>query len=90
MILKVTQHEQAGLPPVKQVEQQIQDAIYVQKLQPALRAYLTKLREDAFIDIKPGFNDTGASPNETKPIYTAAMAPPDAHAKKKKKKLGIF
>lgn len=90
VILKVTQHEQAGLPPVKQVEPQIQDAIYVQKLQPALRAYLTKLREDAFIDIKPGFNDTGASPNETKPIYTAAASAPEHPNKKKKKKLLIF
>ena len=90
VILKVTQHEQAGLPPVKQVGPQIQDAIYVQKLQPALRAYLTKLREDAFIDIKPGFNDTGASPNETKPIYTAAASAPEHPNKKKKKKLLIF
>ncbi|HSB75063.1 MAG TPA: peptidylprolyl isomerase, partial [Terriglobales bacterium] len=72
VILKVTEHQQAGVPPEKEVEGKIQDAIYLQKLQPALRAYLTKLREDAYIDIKPGFTDTGASPNETKPIYTTA------------------
>jgi peptidyl-prolyl cis-trans isomerase SurA len=68
----------------------VQDAIYVEKLQPALRAYLTKLREDAFIDIKQGYVDTAASPNETKPIYTAEASPSDAHPKKKKKKLLIF
>ncbi|HEU5336878.1 MAG TPA: peptidylprolyl isomerase [Terriglobales bacterium] len=83
VILKVTEHQQAGVPPEKDVEGKIQDAIYLQKLQPALRAYLTKLREDAYIDIKPGFTDTGASPNETKPIYTTASA---EHAKKHKKK----
>ena len=33
----------------------------MQQMQPALRAYLTKLREEAYIDIKPGFVDTGAS-----------------------------
>ena len=44
------------------------------KMQPALRDYLTKLREEAYIDIKPGYMDTGASPNETKPIYTTASA----------------
>ena len=27
----------------------------MQAMQPALRDYLTKLREDAYIDIKPGF-----------------------------------
>ena len=26
-----------------------------------MRAYLTTMREQAFIDIKPGFTDTGAS-----------------------------
>ena len=41
----------------------------MEKMQPALRAYLIKLREEAFIDIKPGYIDTGASPNQTKPIY---------------------
>ena len=90
VLLKVTQHEQAGLPPLKEIEPKVQDAIYVEKLQPALRAYLTKLREDAFIDIKQGYVDTAASPNETKPIYTAEASPSDAHPKKKKKKLLIF
>src|SRR6185437_5118438 len=74
VILEVTEHPQAGVPPEKEVEGKIQDAIYLQKLQPALRAYLTKLREDAYIDIKPGYTDSGASPNETKPIYTTAAA----------------
>ena len=58
-------------------------------MQPALREYLTKLREDAYIDIKPGYIDTGASPNETKPIYTTA-ATQDTSKPKKKKKLGLF
>jgi peptidyl-prolyl cis-trans isomerase SurA len=89
IILKVTEHHEAGVPPFNQIQQRIQDAVYMQKLQPALREYLTKLREDAFIDIKPGYADTGASPNQTKPVETAAK---DDKAKplKKKKKLGIF
>ena len=89
VILKVVEHHDAGVPPFSQIEPRIQDAIYMQKLQPALREYLTKLREDAFIDIKPGYVDTSASPNETKPVETTTA---DAKAKplKKKKKLGIF
>jgi peptidyl-prolyl cis-trans isomerase SurA len=89
VILKVTEHHDAGVPPLSQVEPRIQDALYMKKLQPALRKYLTKLREDAFIDIKPGYEDTGASPNETKPIETASKEP-NAKELKKKKKLGIF
>jgi peptidyl-prolyl cis-trans isomerase SurA len=86
VILKVDQHVQAGIPPLKDVEQNVQEAIYLQKLQPALRTYLTKLREDAFIDIKEGYTDTGASPNETKPIYMADNSKPEGKTGKKKKK----
>jgi peptidyl-prolyl cis-trans isomerase SurA len=91
VILKVTEHQTAGVPPLKDVQTQIQEQIYVTKMQPALRDYLTKLREEAYIDIKAGYLDTGASPNETKPIYTtAANADPNANKEKKKKKLGLF
>lgn len=90
VILKVTEHQTAGVPPLKDVELRIQERLYMQAMQPALRDYLTKLREDAYIDIKPGYVDTGASPNETKPIYTTAEANANAKSGKKKKKLGIF
>ncbi len=90
VILKVTEHQSAGIPAEKDVELQIQERLYMQAMQPALRDYLTKLREDAYIDIKPGYVDTGASPNETKPIYTTAEASASAKPAKKKKKLGLF
>ena len=89
IILKVTDHTEPGVPPLNKIEPRIQDALYMQKLQPALREYLTKLREEAFIDVREGYVDTGASPNETQPIETAAK---DDKAKplKKKKKFGLF
>jgi peptidyl-prolyl cis-trans isomerase SurA len=89
ILLKVTEHQQAGVPAFKDIESRIQEALYYQKLQPAMRAYLTKLREDAYIDIKQGYVDSGASPNQTKPIMTAA-ATDEEKKKKKKKKLLIF
>jgi peptidyl-prolyl cis-trans isomerase SurA len=89
IILKVLEHQQAGVPPLKDIEGRVQEAIYMQKLEPALRAYLTRLREEAYIDIKPGYVDSAASPNETKPVYTTAVAQGPA-SKKKKKKLGVF
>jgi peptidyl-prolyl cis-trans isomerase SurA len=89
ILLKVVDHQDAGVPPLKDIESKVQDAVYMQKLQPALREYLTRLRDDAFIDIKSGYVDSGASPNETKPVETASK---DAGAKplKKKKKFGLF
>ena len=87
VILKVTEHQMAGIPTMKQMEPRIQDALYYQKLQPALRAYLKKLREEAFIDIRSGYVDTGASPNQTKPIETASKEAAAKNFKKKKKHL---
>ena len=62
----------------------------MQKLQPALRAYLTKLREEAYIDYKEGYVDSGQSPNQTKPVETSSAKASDAKKLKKKKKLGII
>jgi peptidyl-prolyl cis-trans isomerase SurA len=92
VILKVDDHQMAGIPPFKDALPRVQDALYFEKLQPALRVYLTKLREDAYIDIKSGYIDTGASPNQTKPIETTAVKQSDAKklSKKKKKKLGLL
>jgi len=90
VILKVTQHQSEGVPPLKEVEPAIQEQLYSIRMQPALREYLTKLRENAYIDIKPGYIDSGASPNETKPVYTTAAATTDNAKAKKKKKYVLF
>ena len=89
VILQASEHQMAGIPTLKEAEPRIQDALYMQKLQPALRAFLTTLREEAYIDYKPGYIDTGASAKQTKPVETTAK---EANAKKlkKKKKLGVF
>jgi peptidyl-prolyl cis-trans isomerase SurA len=90
VILKVSNHQTAGIPALKDIEPKVQDALYYEELQPALRTYLTKLREDAYIDIKAGYTDTGASPNETKPVEVATARANDAKKLKKKKKLGFL
>jgi len=75
VILRVDSHQAAGVPPLADVEPQVQEAIYMDQLQPALRAYLTKAREDASIDVEHGFVDTGSSRKQTEPVYTS-YAPP--------------
>jgi peptidyl-prolyl cis-trans isomerase SurA len=86
IILKVTEHVDAGIPPLSKIEPRIQDAVYMQKLQPALREYLTKLREEAYVQYYPGYPDTGASPNQTVPVMTAAKEDKAKPLKQKKKK----
>ncbi|MBV9480535.1 MAG: peptidylprolyl isomerase [Acidobacteria bacterium] len=91
VLLKVTEHTTAGVPALKDIESKVQEAVYMQKLDPALREYLTKLREEAFIVVKPGYVDTGASANQDNPIETSIKEASARNLKgKKKKKLGLF
>ena len=84
VIFKVTQHNGGGMPEFKDVEQQVEQDYYESKMEPAIRDYLTKMREDAYIDIKPGYEDTGASTNKrVNPIAYSAYTPPQPKKKKK-------
>jgi len=56
VLLRVDSHQAAGVPPLDQVEQQVEEAIYVDQLQPALRDYLTRARQDAYMDVRPGLS----------------------------------
>jgi peptidyl-prolyl cis-trans isomerase SurA len=91
VILKVLDHQQAGIPSYKDVEPQVMDQLYMQRTDPALRTYLTKLREQAYIEIKSGtgLTDSHASPNENQPVYVAGneQSKQDKSTKKKKKLL---
>ncbi len=89
VILKVAEHHAGGIPEFKDAEPRVQDAIYMDRIQPALRTYLTRLREDAFIDVRPGYVDSGASANQTKPVETSSKEA-KAKALKKKKKFLLF
>src|SRR3984885_15262534 len=82
IILQVTQHTLGGDASFKQVEPQVEEALFMERMQPALRQYLTKLREEAYVELKPGVTDTGASGNEMRLTYSACTPP----AEKKKKK----
>ena len=85
VIFKVVEHTPGGVPAFKDVEQEVEQAYYMSKMEPAIRDYLTQMRDDAYIEIKPGYVDTGASPNKRVfPIAYSAYTPP---APKKKKKV---
>ncbi|MGD0520947.1 MAG: peptidylprolyl isomerase [Terracidiphilus sp.] len=83
VILKVLQHTPGGVPPLKDVQEQVEEAFYMSRMEPAIRAYLTTMREEAYVEIAPGYADTGASPKQIKPVYSAYTPP----APKKKKKV---
>jgi peptidyl-prolyl cis-trans isomerase SurA len=82
IILQATQHNPGGAGSFKAVEPQVEEALFLERMQPKLREYLTKLREEAAIDIKPGAVDSGASGNEMKLSYSAYTPPAPKKAKK--------
>jgi len=82
VILKVVQHVPGGIPAYKDVAEQVEEAFYQSRMEPAMREYLTTMREQAFIDIKPGYTDSGASPKQIKPVWSA-YTPPSPKKKKK-------
>ena len=69
-VLKVEDHLAAGLQPMDKVESDIRNTIYAQKMQPRMRDYLADLREQSYITVKPGYNDSAL-------LSGANVPPPD-------------
>jgi peptidyl-prolyl cis-trans isomerase SurA len=75
VILRVDTHQAAGTPPLDSIEGQVQEGLYMEQLQPALRQYLTKARQDLYVDIATGFVDSGAVAKKNTDQFTAYKAP---------------
>jgi peptidyl-prolyl cis-trans isomerase SurA len=85
IILKVVQHTPGGARPYKDVTQDVEEAYYMSRMEPAIRDYLSRMRDEAFIQIKQGYTDSGATYAELhSSIAFSAYVPP---APKKKAKV---
>jgi peptidyl-prolyl cis-trans isomerase SurA len=80
-IFKVEDHTKAGLAPLADVKSEIENALYGPKMQPRVREYLTRLRTQAFLQIKPGFVDTGAAPGKDTKWQDPAVLKPETVTK---------
>jgi peptidyl-prolyl cis-trans isomerase SurA len=94
LILRVEERHTAGQATLQDVEQEIQERLYIPKMQPALRAYLTQLRANAFIEIRPGYVDSGAAPGKDTAWkdpenFKPAVTTKAEATKKKKRMLGV-
>jgi peptidyl-prolyl cis-trans isomerase SurA len=76
-ILRVNEHQKAGLASFEEVQLDVQQKLYEPRFEPALRGYLNKLRETAFLEIKPEFTDTGAIPNKDTTWVDPAQLKPE-------------
>ncbi len=61
LILRVEDHQKAGQAELSEVESRLNEILLAPKLDAAVREYLTKLRKDAFLEIKADYIDTGAA-----------------------------
>lgn len=64
LILRVEERFEAGQASFDEVKNEIQDRLVQPKAEPKVREFLSRLREDAFLQIKEGYIDSGAVPGK--------------------------
>jgi parvulin-like peptidyl-prolyl isomerase len=64
VILRIDERYEAGQASFEEVRAEIQDAITRPKMEPRIREFLTRLRTEAFLEIKDGYIDSGAAPGK--------------------------
>jgi peptidyl-prolyl cis-trans isomerase SurA len=80
-IFKIDDHTKAGLAPLADVKSEIENALYGPKMQPKIREYLTRLRLQAYLQIKPGYSDTGAAAGQDTNWKDPAVLKPETVTK---------
>jgi len=95
VFLKVEERYAPGQAALEDVKNEVMERLYTPRMQPALRTYLTKLREDAFLEIRGGYVDSGAAPGKDTSWKDPATLKPETTTKeevasrKRKRLLGI-
>jgi peptidyl-prolyl cis-trans isomerase SurA len=84
VIMKVVQHVPGGIPELKDVQDQVEEAFYQSRMEPAMRDYLATMRDEAAIFVKPGYVDSAATQAELHPSITFSAYTPPVPKKKKK------
>jgi len=64
VILRIDERFEEGQASFEEVRGEIQDAITRPKMEPRIREFLTRLRTEAFLEIKDGYIDSGAAPGK--------------------------
>jgi parvulin-like peptidyl-prolyl isomerase len=81
LILKVEEHQKAGLAGFEEVLPEITNKLFNPRFNPELRRYLTQLRLNAFLEIKPGYEDSGAAPGKSTAWVDPAEIKPETVTK---------
>ena len=73
VILKLQDRHDGGILPFEIAQTEIFNVIMDQRAEPKVRDYLTRLRAQGYVEVYPGFTDTGAA---TKPVRASEAIPP--------------
>jgi peptidyl-prolyl cis-trans isomerase SurA len=88
LILQVLEHYTEGIQPYDKVEPKIQEHLYNERMEPAMREYLKTLREQSYVVVKPGFQDMAGGGNSE--IQEVSTTPENTKEKKHHKKYLLF
>lgn len=77
LILKVEEHHEAGLAQFEEVEGEVMNKLFEPRMQPAVRDYLTRLRSEAFLEIREGYVDTAAAAGKSTKWSDPAQLKPE-------------
>jgi peptidyl-prolyl cis-trans isomerase SurA len=88
LVLQVLEHYDEGEQSFSKVENEIQDHLYSEKMEPAMREYLKTLREQSYVVIKPGYQDMAGGGNSE--IQEVSATPEAQKEKKGHKKYLLF
>lgn len=81
LILKVEERYEEGQAAFDDVKDQVQEKLAEPRMGPKLREYLTKLRQEAFLEIKDGYVDTYAAPGKDTRWHDVATLKPQTTTK---------
>src|SRR5580700_4490812 len=88
LIMQVLEHYDEGEQSLAKVENEINEKLYNQRMEPALREYLKTLREESYVVIKPGYQDAAGGSNSE--IQEVSATPEVTKTKKGHKKYLLF
>jgi len=96
LILRIDERFDAGQASFEEVKEDILQKLAAPRMEPRVREYLTKLRQDAFLEIKNGYVDSGAAPGKDTAWKDAVELKPqtttkeEVKARHRKKVLGVI
>jgi hypothetical protein len=85
VILRVDERYEAGQATFEEVRGEIQERMARPKMEPKIREYLTVLRQEAFLEVKEGYTDSGQAPGKDTRWHDVAQLKPQTITKEEVK-----